>query len=80
MSNHHMKGKRNAAKPESKARGAFIHMRVKQSDKDLMVRSLEPSEKLSEFLINLGLIEAKKRASVKYAEKFAAEVKSGVMR
>ncbi len=42
-------------------RQSHIHMRVRQSDKALIVRNLKDDEKLSEFMMKLAIAEAKKR-------------------
>jgi hypothetical protein len=48
-------GNQNAKKESPKL--SYIHMRVKQSDKELIVRNLKQYESLSEFMLGLALAE-----------------------
>jgi uncharacterized protein (DUF1778 family) len=56
---HGNTGKQNAAKNVTKT--SFIQIRCTQQDKALIVRNLQDSEKLSDFMLGLALTEAKKR-------------------
>ena len=56
-------GNQNAKKESPKL--SYIHMRVKQSDKALIVRNLKEYESLSEFMLELALAEAKIRQQLR---------------
>jgi len=56
-------GNQNAKKESPKL--SYIHMRVKQSDKELIVRNLKQNQSLSEFMLELALAEAKIRQQLR---------------
>lgn len=61
MNQHHNKGRRNAAKPESEKATATIHMRCHPDDKALIVRNLKPGETIASFMLGMAVEEATKR-------------------
>ncbi|MFC4699371.1 hypothetical protein ACFO4O_04260 [Glaciecola siphonariae] len=58
--NHGNTGNTNAMKGDIK-KSSFIQIRCTQEEKALIVRNLKNGEKLSDFMLNLALTEAKSR-------------------
>jgi len=60
---HHNTGRRNAAKPESEKSLSQIQIRVKDTEKSLIVRNLKSGETLRNFMMTLAIKEATRRQS-----------------
>jgi hypothetical protein len=59
---HHLKGRRNAAKPEAEKATSQIQIRCVPTDKSLIVRNLLTGETLGSFMMGLAIEEATKRS------------------
>ena len=60
---HPLTGRRNAAKPESEKSLSQIQIRVKDTEKSLIVRNLKSGETLRNFMMTLAIKEATRRQS-----------------